>query len=94
MEIFKREQRLFMKFLWKKVPLQIIITCNNPCTCKILPQKNYIFFSSSAFEENPDTGCYFVGRGGLPNSSGILECDAAVMTGKRCCFGAVAALQG
>lgn len=53
-----------------------------------------IFFPSSAFEENPDTGCYFVGRGGLPNSSGILECDAAVMTGKRCCFGAVAALQG
>ncbi|CAH3024666.1 unnamed protein product [Porites evermanni] len=48
----------------------------------------------NAFEENPDTGCYFVGRGGLPNSSGILECDAAVMTGKRCCFGAVAALQG
>lgn len=56
--------------------------------------KKYIFFSSSAFEENPDTGCYFVGRGGLPNSSGILECDAAVMTGKSCCFGAVAALQG
>ena len=51
-------------------------------------------FFSSAFEENPDTGCYFVGRGGLPNSSGILECDAAVMTGKSCCFGAVAALQG
>lgn len=56
-------------------------------------KSNYIF-SSSAFEENPDTGCYFVGRGGFPNSSGILECDAAVMTGKRCCFGAVAALQG
>ena len=89
MEIFKREQRLFMKFLWKKVPLRIIITC----ILRFYHKKIHIF-SSSAFEENPDTGCYFVGRGGLPNSSGILECDAAVMTGKRCCFGAVAALQG
>ena len=45
-------------------------------------------------EEDPDTGLYFVGRGGLPNSKGILECDAAVMDGDTCRFGAVAALQG
>lgn len=40
MEILKHEQRLFMKFLWKKVPLRIIITC----IFKILPQKNTYFF--------------------------------------------------
>ncbi|CAH3150190.1 unnamed protein product [Pocillopora meandrina] len=45
-------------------------------------------------EDDPDTGLYFVGRGGLPNSKGILECDAAVMDGETCRFGAVAALQG
>ena len=47
-----------------------------------------------AIEDNPDTGCYFVGKGGFPNSKGVLECDAAVMAGKKCRFGAVAALQG
>ncbi|XP_015773888.1 PREDICTED: N(4)-(Beta-N-acetylglucosaminyl)-L-asparaginase-like isoform X2 [Acropora digitifera] len=45
-------------------------------------------------EDNPETGSYFVGRGGFPNASGVLEGDAAVMLGKDCSFGAVAALQG
>ena len=45
-------------------------------------------------ENNPGTGHYFVGKGGFPNSQGVLECDAAVMVGKNCHFGAVAALQG
>ena len=45
-------------------------------------------------ENNPETGCYFVGRGGFPNANGVLECDAAVMVGKDCSFGAVASLQG
>ena len=47
-----------------------------------------------AIEKNPDTGSYFVGKGGFPNSYGVLECDAAVMVGEKCRFGAVAALQG
>lgn len=51
-------------------------------------------FFFSVIEDDPDTGLYFVGRGGLPNSKGILECDAAVMDGDTCRFGAVAALQG
>lgn len=45
-------------------------------------------------EDDPETGCFFVGRGGFPNSKGVLECDAAVMVGDKCRFGAVAALQG
>jgi len=45
-------------------------------------------------EDDPETGCFFVGRGGIPNSKGVLECDAAVMVGDKCRFGAVAALQG
>ena len=45
-------------------------------------------------EDDSETGCFFVGRGGIPNSKGVLECDAAVMVGDKCRFGAVAALQG
>lgn len=45
-------------------------------------------------EDDPETGPYLVGRGGYPNSSGILECDAAIMVGERCQFGAVAGIQG
>ncbi|KAL9965284.1 hypothetical protein ACROYT_G029059 [Oculina patagonica] len=48
----------------------------------------------NVIEDNPETGCYFVGRGGFPNSKGVLECDAAIMVGDKCRFGAVAALQG
>ncbi|XP_068685283.1 N(4)-(Beta-N-acetylglucosaminyl)-L-asparaginase-like [Montipora foliosa] len=48
----------------------------------------------NGIENNPETGCYFVGRGGFPNANGVLECDAAVMVGKDCSFGAVASLQG
>ena len=58
----------------------------------ILTERKCVFFS--VIEDDPDTGLYFVGRGGLPNSKGILECDAAVMDGDTCRFGAVAALQG
>ena len=52
---------------------------------------SYLFL---VIEDDPETGFYFVGRGGLPNSKGVLECDAAVMVGDTCRFGAVAALQG
>ncbi|XP_046852887.1 N(4)-(Beta-N-acetylglucosaminyl)-L-asparaginase-like [Xenia sp. Carnegie-2017] len=45
-------------------------------------------------EDDPKTGKYVVGRGGFPNENGILECDAAIMDGRKCRFGAVAALQG
>ena len=54
-------------------------------------KKNYLF---QVIEDDPETGCFFVGRGGFPNSKGVLECDAAVMVGDKCRFGAVAALQG
>lgn len=59
--------------------------------CDVTP---FHFGSFLVIENNPDTGCYFVGRGGFPNCNGVLECDAAVMVGKNCSFGAVAALQG
>lgn len=57
----------------------------------VLEKKNYLF---QVIEDDPETGCFFVGRGGFPNSKGVLECDAAVMVGDKCRFGAVAALQG
>lgn len=53
-----------------------------------------VIFFLLEIENNPETGCYFVGRGGFPNANGVLEGDAAVMVGKDCSFGAVAALQG
>ena len=53
-----------------------------------------MFFLSSVVEDDPDTGKHVVGRGGFPNERGILECDAAVMCGNGCRFGAVAAIQG
>ncbi|XP_029927271.1 uncharacterized protein LOC115373142 [Myripristis murdjan] len=45
-------------------------------------------------EDDPDTGHHVVGRGGFPNSGGVLECDAAIMEGGAGRFGAVAALRG
>ncbi|KAM3838266.1 N(4)-(Beta-N-acetylglucosaminyl)-L-asparaginase [Diretmus argenteus] len=45
-------------------------------------------------ESDPETGRHIVGRGGFPNSEGVLECDAAIMEGDAGRFGAVAALQG
>ncbi|XP_031552812.1 uncharacterized protein LOC116289987 [Actinia tenebrosa] len=48
----------------------------------------------NAVEDDPKTGPYLVGRGGYPNSSGILECDAGIVVGEGCQFGAVAGLQG
>lgn len=51
-------------------------------------------FFVSAVEDDPDTGKHVVGRGGFPNEKGILECDAAIMDGNGCRFGAVAAIQG
>uniref|UniRef100_W5K7U6 Zgc:153169 n=1 Tax=Astyanax mexicanus TaxID=7994 RepID=W5K7U6_ASTMX len=39
-------------------------------------------------------GRHIVGRGGFPNSRGIVECDAAIMEGVPGRFGAVAALVG
>lgn len=37
---------------------------------------------------------YFVGLGGLPNSEGTMEMDAAVMDGKTMTYGAVMAIRG
>ncbi|XP_066536037.1 N(4)-(Beta-N-acetylglucosaminyl)-L-asparaginase [Hoplias malabaricus] len=45
-------------------------------------------------EDDAETGRYIVGRGGFPNSRGIVECDAAIMEGVPGRFGAVAALRG
>lgn len=45
-------------------------------------------------EDDPRTGECVVGRGGFPNASGILECDAAIMDGSDCRFGAVTAIPG
>ncbi|XP_067093126.1 N(4)-(Beta-N-acetylglucosaminyl)-L-asparaginase isoform X4 [Osmerus mordax] len=45
-------------------------------------------------ENDPETGRHIVGRGGFPNSEGVLECDAAIMQGTAGKFGAVAALRG
>lgn len=45
-------------------------------------------------ENDPETGRHIVGRGGFPNSGGVLECDAAIMEGTAERFGAVAALRG
>jgi len=68
--------------------------CSFPITFavfRVLFEKCLLF---QVIEDDPETGCFFVGRGGLPNSKGVLECDAAVMVGDKCRFGAVAALQG
>ncbi|XP_030235666.1 uncharacterized protein zgc:153169 isoform X1 [Gadus morhua] len=48
----------------------------------------------AAAEDDPGTGRHIVGRGGFPNSAGVLECDAAIMEGGAGRFGAVAALRG
>ncbi|XP_049337021.1 N(4)-(Beta-N-acetylglucosaminyl)-L-asparaginase isoform X1 [Astyanax mexicanus] len=45
-------------------------------------------------ENDVETGRHIVGRGGFPNSRGIVECDAAIMEGVPGRFGAVAALRG
>ncbi|XP_048126093.1 N(4)-(Beta-N-acetylglucosaminyl)-L-asparaginase isoform X1 [Alosa alosa] len=45
-------------------------------------------------ENDRETGHHIVGRGGFPNSIGVVECDAAIMEGTPGRFGAVAALRG
>ncbi|NP_001070234.2 uncharacterized protein LOC767799 [Danio rerio] len=45
-------------------------------------------------EDDLDTGRHIVGRGGFPNATGVVECDAAIMEGLPRRFGAVAALRG
>ncbi|XP_019404712.1 PREDICTED: uncharacterized protein LOC109319539 isoform X2 [Crocodylus porosus] len=45
-------------------------------------------------ENDEETGSYVVGRGGYPNKDGLIQCDAAIMEGHPCHFGAVAALSG
>ncbi|XP_067093123.1 N(4)-(Beta-N-acetylglucosaminyl)-L-asparaginase isoform X2 [Osmerus mordax] len=52
------------------------------------------FHPSVEMENDPETGRHIVGRGGFPNSEGVLECDAAIMQGTAGKFGAVAALRG
>ena len=54
----------------------------------------FVMFFLSVVEDDLDTGKHVVGRGGFPNENGILECDAAIMDGNGCRFGAVAAIQG
>lgn len=44
-------------------------------------------------EDDPSTGPYFVGRGCYPNKRGVVQLDAAIMTGNNCAFGAVAGLE-
>eukprot|EP00039_Didymoeca_costata_P008570 m.113615 g.113615 ORF g.113615 m.113615 type:complete len:327 (+) comp14138_c0_seq7:426-1406(+) len=43
-------------------------------------------------EDDPNTGAYFVGRGGIPNEDGVIEMDAAVMRGKDCAVGSCLAI--
>ncbi|XP_041036540.1 N(4)-(Beta-N-acetylglucosaminyl)-L-asparaginase isoform X1 [Carcharodon carcharias] len=45
-------------------------------------------------ENDKETGCFVVGRGGFPNKAGVVQCDAAIMEGLPGRFGAVAALPG
>ncbi|XP_048457077.1 N(4)-(Beta-N-acetylglucosaminyl)-L-asparaginase isoform X2 [Rhincodon typus] len=45
-------------------------------------------------ENDKETGCFIVGRGGFPNKAGVVQCDAAIMEGLPGRFGAVAALPG
>ena len=54
----------------------------------------YTCFLSSVVEDDPTTGRYFIGRGCYPNSEGVVQLDAALMRGRDCAFGAVAALEG
>lgn len=44
-------------------------------------------------EDDPETGIYYVGRGCYPNRDGIVQLDAAMMRGRDCSFGGVAALE-
>uniref|UniRef100_A0A4W4E248 Aspartylglucosaminidase n=1 Tax=Electrophorus electricus TaxID=8005 RepID=A0A4W4E248_ELEEL len=65
--------------------------------CMILAGQNSTDVIESAIgevENDVDTGRNIVGRGGFPNSMGIVECDAAIMEGVPGRFGAVAALRG
>ena len=48
----------------------------------------------SVIEDDVETGVFIVGRGGFPNSDGIVQLDAAIMDGERCQFGGVAGLEG
>ena len=50
--------------------------------------------SLAVVEDDPTTGRYFIGRGCYPNSEGVVQLDAALMRGRDCAFGAVAALEG
>ena len=46
-------------------------------------------------EADPEVGgAHLVGYSGLPNSQGVVQCDAAIMDGDALRFGAVAALEG
>ncbi|KAK1791778.1 hypothetical protein P4O66_013752, partial [Electrophorus voltai] len=65
--------------------------------CMILAGQNSTDVIEAAIgevENDVDTGRNIVGRGGFPNSMGIVECDAAIMEGVPGRFGAVAALRG
>lgn len=54
----------------------------------------YLFSYLPVVEDDPTTGRYFIGRGCYPNSEGVVQLDAALMRGRDCAFGAVAALEG
>lgn len=55
---------------------------------------NGAYAEITVIEDDPATGPYFVGRGGVPNSIGQYEFDAGIMRGSDCSVGAVASLQG
>ena len=44
-------------------------------------------------ELDPESGPYFVGKGGLPNAVGRITLDAAIMRGSDCQLGSVAAFE-
>lgn len=50
--------------------------------------------SHADVEDDPSTGPYYVGRGSYPNAGGVVQLDAAIMRGRDCRVGAVAALEG
>ena len=58
-----------------------------------LNRKELVFFSQ-VIENDLETGVFIVGRGGFPNSDGIVQLDAAIMDGDGCQFGGVAGLEG
>ena len=52
------------------------------------------FLVYEGVEDDPRTGVYLVGRGGYPNSNGVLQLDAAIMRGSDNAIGSVCSIEG